>query len=78
MYGSYRVRFVLSFVSLFVFPLIGKGEMIILSVDDWVLFLLFFFFWIRYPAQGATVGWVMQDLVLKWLPLCEFSLFESH
>ena len=53
--------------------------MIILSVDDWVLFLLFvFFFWIRYPAQGATVGWVMQDLVLKWLPLCEFSLFESH
>lgn len=27
--------------------------------------------------QGATVGWVMQDLVLKWLPLCEFSIFEE-
>ena len=39
--------------------------MVILSVDDWVLFLFCLFFWIRYSAQGATVGWVMQDLVLK-------------
>ena len=28
----------------------------------------------RPPAQGATGAWVMQDLVFKWFPLCEFSL----
>ena len=31
----------------------------------------------RCPAQGATGGWVMQGLLLKWFPLCEFSLFDT-
>ena len=31
----------------------------------------------RIPAQGATGGWVMQGLLLKWFPLCEFSLFDT-
>ena len=31
----------------------------------------------RHPAQGATGGWVMQGLVFKWFPLCEFSLFDT-
>ena len=31
----------------------------------------------RHPAQGATGGWVMQGLLLKWFPLCEFSLFDT-
>ena len=66
------------FLCLFFLWLARVSEMVILSVDDWVLFLFCLFFWIRYSAQGATVGWVMQDLVLKWLPLCEFLLFESH
>ena len=28
------------------------------------------------PAEGATGGWVMLDLLFKWFPLCEFSLFD--
>ena len=31
----------------------------------------------RHSAQGATGGSVMLGLVLKWFPLCEFSLFET-
>ena len=31
----------------------------------------------RRPAWGATVGWVMLGLVFKWVPLCEFSLFDT-
>ena len=27
--------------------------------------------------MGATGGWVMPSLVLKWFPLCEFSLFDT-
>ena len=44
-YGSYRVRFVLSFVSLFVFPLIGKGEWDGNPVCWWLgfIFVLFVF-----------------------------------
>ena len=30
----------------------------------------------RHPAQSAAGGWVMPGLVLKWFPLCEFSLFD--
>jgi len=43
-WGLYRVRFVLSFCLLFVFPLMGKAEwVVILSADDWVcIFVLFF------------------------------------
>ena len=29
------------------------------------------------PAESATGGWVMPGLVFKWLPLCEFSLFDT-
>ena len=28
-------------------------------------------------AQGATDGWVMLGLVLRWFNLCEFSLFDT-
>ena len=28
-------------------------------------------------ALGATGGQVMLGLVLKWFPLCEFSLFDT-
>ena len=31
----------------------------------------------RHPPQGATGGWVMLDLLFKWFPLCEFSLFDG-
>ena len=31
----------------------------------------------RCPAQDAIGGWVMLDLVVKWFPLCEFSLFDT-
>ena len=29
------------------------------------------------PAQGATGGWVMPGLAFKWVPLYEFSLFDT-
>ena len=29
------------------------------------------------PTESATGGWVMPGLVFKWLPLCEFSLFDT-
>ena len=31
----------------------------------------------RHPAEGATGGWVISGLVYKWLPLWEFSLFDT-
>ena len=31
----------------------------------------------RCPIQGAAGGWVMLGLVLRWFPLCEFSLFDT-
>ena len=31
----------------------------------------------RHPAQSAAGGWVMPGLIFKWVPLCEFSLFDS-
>ena len=33
--------------------------------------------WIRHPAQGVSGGGVMQGLVFKWFPSCEFSLFDT-
>ena len=30
----------------------------------------------RHPAQEASGGWVMPDLVFRWFPLCEFSLLD--
>ena len=41
------------------------------------VFLAFLVAQMRHPAQGATGGWVMQGLVFKWFPLCEFSLFDT-
>ena len=39
---------------------------------------VFLFRWLlRGVAQGATVGGVMPGLVFEWLPLCEFSLFDT-
>ena len=51
--------------------------MVILSADDWVCILVLFIVWMRRSAQGATGGWVMQGLVFKWFPLCEFSIFDT-
>ena len=39
--------------------------MAILSADDWVFMFVLFVSWIGYPAQGATVCWVMLGLVFK-------------
>ena len=47
--------------------------MVLLSADDFVCFFCLFVFKLRHPVQGATGGWVMSDLVFKWIPLCEFS-----
>ena len=41
---------------LFVFPLMGKAEVVILSADDWVCSFVLFVVWMRDPAQGATGG----------------------
>ena len=51
--------------------------MVILSTDDLVCIFVVFVVWMRRPAQGATGSWVMLDLVDKWLPLWEFSLFDT-
>ena len=51
--------------------------MVILSADDWVCIFVLFVVWMRHPAQGAIGGWVMQGLVFKQYPLCEFSLFDT-
>ena len=51
--------------------------MVILSADDWACIFVLFVVQMRRPAQGATGGWVMPGLVLKWLPLCEVSLFDT-
>ena len=48
-----------------------------LFADDWVCIFVFFVVGVRYPAQGATGGWAMLGLVYKWLPLWEFSLFDT-
>ena len=51
--------------------------MVILFADDWVCIFALFVIYMRHPAQGATGGWVMWNLLLKWFPLCEFSLFDT-
>ena len=51
--------------------------MVILSADGWVCIFVLFIVYMRCPVQGATGGWVMPDLVFQWLPLCEFSLFDT-
>ena len=51
--------------------------MVILSADDWVCIFVLFVVYMRHPAQVATGGWVMLGLVLKWFPLCGFSLFDT-
>ena len=50
--------------------------MMILFANDWV-FIFLFVFWMRYPAQGTTGGWVTPGGVFKLFPLCEFSLVKS-
>ena len=51
--------------------------MVLLSAVDWVCIFVLFVVWMRRPAQGASGAWVMPGLVFKWLPLCEFSLFDT-
>ena len=51
--------------------------MIILSADDLVCIFVLFVVQMRHLAQGAMGGMVMLDLVFKWFPLCEFSLFDT-
>ena len=51
--------------------------MVILSADDWVCISVLFVVEMKHPAQGATGGRMMQGLVFKWFPLCEFSLFDT-
>ena len=47
------------------------------SVDDCVCISVSFAVWLRRPAPGAAVSWVMPGLVYKWLPLWEFSLSDT-
>ena len=42
------------------------SEVVILSAGDWVCIFVLFVVQMRHPAQGATGGWVMLGLVLKW------------
>ena len=51
--------------------------MVILSADDWVCIFVLFVVYMRCLAQGATGGWVMLGLILKWFPSCEFLLFDT-
>ena len=51
--------------------------MVILSADDWDCMFVLFVVLMRCPAQGASGGGVMQGLVFKWFPSCEFSLFDT-
>ena len=48
--------------------------MVILYADDWICIFVLFVVQMRHPAQGATDGWMMPDLVFKGFPLCEFFL----
>ena len=50
--------------------------MIFLSADDLVCIFIVFVVWMRRPT-GTTGTWVMLHLVYKWLPLWEFSLFDT-
>ena len=50
--------------------------MVILSAGDWVWIFVLFAVWMKHPAYGTTGDWVMLDLVFKWFPLWEFSLFD--
>ena len=56
---------------LFVFPLMGKAEVVVLSADD------LYFCFVCCLDEDATGGWMMIGLVFKWFPLCEFSLFDT-
>ena len=51
--------------------------MVILSADNYVCIFVLFVVQMRHPAQGAIGGWVMQGLVFKQYPLCEFSVFDT-
>ena len=51
--------------------------MVILSADNWVCIFILLVAEMRCPGQGATGGWMMPVLVLRWFPLCEFSLFDT-
>jgi len=50
---------------------------VLLSADDWVCIFASFVVEVRCPAQGATGSLMMPDLVCKWFPSCEFSLFDT-
>ena len=43
----------------------------------WCVFFVVVVVYLRWPAQGATGDWMMPGLVVKWFPLCEFSLFDT-
>ena len=47
------------------------------SADDWVCIFVLFVIHMKRPAQGDTGGWVMPGLVFEWIPLCEFSVFDT-
>ena len=51
--------------------------MVILSADDWLCIFVLLDIWMKHPVQDATGSWVMSGLVFKWLPLWEFSLFDT-
>ena len=48
-----------------------------------MIWFVFLFCWLFRDVNnqlllvGATVGGVMLGLVFEWLPLCEFSLFDT-
>ena len=63
---------------LFVFALWAKlSKLVILYADDWICIFVLFVVYMKHPVQGTTGGWVMPSLIFSWLPLCEFSLFDT-
>ena len=51
--------------------------MVILSTDDWVCIFVLFVVYMKHSVKSTTGGWEMPGLVFNWLPLCEFSLFDT-
>ena len=69
---SYRVKFVVSFCLFFLcWPRLNK--VVILSIDDWVFIFDLFVFWMMYPTEGISGGWVMPGVVFKF-----FLSVSSH
>ena len=77
-WASYRVRFVLSFLFVCLFFLMGKAEWDCTPICWWLgLYFCFVCCSNEASCTGATGSWVMQGRVFNWFHLCEFSLSDT-